>query len=253
MALVGTHLLRKTLSQPAWVWGTFEHNNNAPDCEGLPEEGNGQANKTCPTTVSQQWNFYPQECSTGGADPDACAACNTGYDPMTADALAENGMPAQCVTPDAMDGASWCLDQPPATIYGKSRLCRQIPYDSYYAGATSWDDTPPNAACQPDGTVWANYQLISTQWATGLTNDNMCPNVQDQVFTTNVMTDLIEPKVELSSESRPFLGNTSMESYERSNCMGCHSKSTVNETADALGTDFVYFLGLEVPAFEPAP
>ena len=46
------------------------------------------------------------------------------------------------------------------------------------------------------------------------------------------------------------MANTSMESYERSNCMGCHSKSTVKETGVVTedGTDFVYFLGLEVPA-----
>ena len=49
---------------------------------------------------------------------------------------------------------------------------------------------------------------------------------------------------------RSYLANTSMESYERSNCMGCHSKTTVDQKGVVTdeGTDFVYFLGLEVPA-----
>jgi len=245
LALVGMHVLRKTNSQPAWVWATFEHADNAPDCTALPPQGdqNGTGPSTaCPSTASQSWNFYPQTCQAEGTSGE-CQSCNV--------VPAQNGAAGQCVNPDSPTGASWCLDQPPASQSGYSRLCRQVPFDTYYAGATSWDTTPPNQACQPQGSVWANYQLITTQWSTGL-GGTTCPNVQDKVYDgNNVITGVIEPKVTLAADDvRSYLANTSMESYERSTCMGCHSKSTVNEASGTPGTDFVYFLGLEVPGFE---
>lgn len=304
MALVGMHVARKTVSQPAWVWATFEHRNNAPDCGSLPgkgdTEGDGGPSTDCPATASQDWSFYAASCQKDGQSG-ACQSCNTPPAP--------NGVGKSCVNPQAQEAydsaqktylsdhqawlaagskgsapkapdppASWCLDLPPAQASGMSRLCRQVAPGDYYPGAKSWDDTPPNKACQPKGTVWANYQLISTQWNnTDLGQSGTCPNVQDQLWRdvpdkTWPVVDhtLIEPRLAgfLGKEGkvRSLLANTSMESYERSNCMGCHTKTTIEESMDGAtahlpnsaygpkspGTDFMYFLGLQVPGFEPA-
>ncbi len=250
MALVGMHVVRKTATQRAWVWSTFEHANNAPDCTALPANGtagNSTQNENCSSTASRNWNFYPQSCQAAGSSGQ-CQGCNQ--------SPAQNGGSNDCVNPEASNGGNWCLDQPPAATSGYSRLCRQIPPDGYYSGAASWDETPPNAACQPQDSVWGNYQLITTQWATGLTGTS-CSNVQAQVFNgQNVITGVIQPKSPVTGtdgQQRPYLGNSSMESYERPDCMGCHSKSTIDETdASTPGTDFIYFLGLEVPDLEAA-
>ena len=269
MGLVGIHLVRKTNHQRAWVWATFEQRSNAPDCTMPPPPSpppGGQSpgpSISCPETVNQSWNFYPRVCTGGG---EVCAPCNTGFDSSYPDgvdpsgavvSLAQNGKKGQCVNPDSSSSASWCLDLPPATTAGTPKICRQISFGAYYPGATSWDDTPPNAACQPKGTVWANYQLIATQFAKPAFDESSgCAqgdNEQDEIFdavTEKVHYKRIQPH---PVADRPFLGNTSMESYERANCMGCHSKSTVDETSEVPnvvqnGTDFVYFLGLEVPA-----
>ena len=37
MSLVGMHIARKTAKQPSWVWSTFEHKDNAPDCTACRE------------------------------------------------------------------------------------------------------------------------------------------------------------------------------------------------------------------------
>jgi MYXO-CTERM domain-containing protein len=48
---------------------------------------------------------------------------------------------------------------------------------------------------------------------------------------------------------KSLLANTTMESYDRSNCIGCHSKANfTNSAGTALSTDFMYFLQLEVSA-----
>lgn len=64
------------------------------------------------------------------------------------------------------------------------------------------------------GSVWENYQLISTQWATG-----GAPNGTPAV-----------------------LANTTMETYiqPRSSCMGCHSNAT---TTAGVNADFSFLLG----------
>ena len=43
MGLVGQHIMHKTLTQPAWVYSTFEHVDNAPDCEGPSTTGGSGA------------------------------------------------------------------------------------------------------------------------------------------------------------------------------------------------------------------
>lgn len=302
LGLVGVHIARKTVSQPGWVWATFEHRDNAPDCLALPPSGDAQGaggpSKACPETVDRGWNFYAASCQ-GDRQAGPCQSCNS---PPQA-----NGEDYPCINGEDQSGyleaklayglqyqdwvdagrkgsppnppsqpQSWCLDRPPAASGGLSRLCRQVAPGYYYPGVTSWDDTPPNKACQPAGSLWANYQLIGTQWTGGdLSASGSCPNVQAKIWQDVpskkfpvVNHALIRPLLKGfdgdDRNRRPFLANTSMESYERSNCMGCHSKSTVAQRVEGKpanlpssayepkspGSDFVYFLGLEVPAFD---
>lgn len=70
VALVGFHLVRKTPLHPEWIWATFEHRDNAPDCKNpqpAPASGwsfNDPASKRAP-------NKYIDACTgTGKFDPD---------------------------------------------------------------------------------------------------------------------------------------------------------------------------------------
>ena len=263
------------------------------------ENGGTGASTACPSTVTRDWNFYAKSCQPDGHGG-GCQSCNVGPLP--------NGKAGLCVNPDTQadfdqqkvayqtaydawvqkgrqgteptapaDPPSWCLDLRPASLRGKSRLCRQVGPGSYYAGATSWDATPPNAACQPKGSVWGNYQLISTQFSVAdYSTSAYCANVQEvlwhdvkgktwPIVNHEVIRPLVPGFQGQDGKPRPFLANTSMESYERSNCLGCHVKTTIKESIDGKdanlptsaqepkspGTDFIYFLGLETPAFEP--
>jgi hypothetical protein len=243
MGLVGMHLVRKTMGQQAWTWSTFEHVNNAPDCDGLlPEESGGGSNPGpntgCPETVESDYWFYPDECND--AD-DSCADCNT--------PPSSNG---DCKNPDTEDDAGWCPNEAPAETDGMSKLCRQVPVteDGEYSAAYA-----QNAACATElgDSVWSNYEVISTQWYTdsGI-NPTDCGNVVASLDKNN-----IAPLVTIDGGAeKPFLGNTALESYERSNCTGCHAKAklTHTETVDtgvdttSYYTDMSYWLEVEVPA-----
>lgn len=236
--LVGLHLVRKTLKQPSWTWATFEHERNAPDCSGLPPAGKQQpaVNTGCPASVSSAWNFAPADCSDG-----RCASCN--QSPRS------NG---DCTTPDASSDPGWCLDLPPAPEAGLSYLCRQVSVAEYYPEAYAW-----NEGCQAalgDRSVWSRYGLIATQHVSANVGDPIeCLNVQE-AFGAAGSREIQRPQVPIEAQpggagsevgSRPWLGNTSMESYERSNCLGCHSKARFSRS---VNSDFMYWLTIETCA-----
>ncbi len=238
LALVGMHIAHKTVKQPKWIWSTFEHRRNAPDCTSLPpagdKEGSGPST-SCPASVRRDYNFFPASCSEDGSDPQACQTCNAAPQSNALDATA-------CTNPDVAGDTGWCLDLPPAAEAGVSKICRQIPIAANYPTAALL-----NGACARRlgrRSAWQNYELISTQWFD-------VPSDVCQTGSTATPRDSIQPQVDIAGNgqsTRPFLGNTSMESYVRSNCMGCHSNATVEENPNKVGTDLMYFLQLEVSA-----
>ncbi len=234
MALVGMHVARKTVKQPNWTWSTFEHRLNAPECAGLPPAGTGSGsgpNTACPANVLLDYNFYPRSCSALSRNSDACQACNV---------VPVSNAPG-CENPNVEGDVSWCLDEPPAAQLGMSKLCRQVPLRRNHPTAAYL-----NGICGGfigPLSVWSNYQLVSTQWY------NIASN-QCQTLDTADRT-LIEPQVDIASPSsptRPYLGNTSMESYSRADCMGCHANATVDGGKSTPSTDQMYWLQLEVGA-----
>ncbi|MGB5835193.1 MAG: hypothetical protein WBG92_24850 [Thiohalocapsa sp.] len=301
MAMVGVHIGHKTRKQPVWIWATFEHKDNAPDClsqsPAPASPGGAGTNKSCPEVATDaSYSFFPTSCPDGGA----CASCNT--------APAPNGAPGQCDNPLDSDGDGWCLDLPPNPVAGTSRLCRQVPAfvcsndvsvscssDSDCGGGTCGPSYPAvpqqNAACEDaianaggSNSVWLNYELIGSQWVAeqfwvpGQLKE--CENAVASVITEpddpqslgNVINENLRELVALNDDAsikRPLLGNSSMESYDRANCLGCHAKSYMGNfcendrnlqcskdsdcssvdgecTLYSFSTDFVYSLKLEV-------
>ncbi|MCG8455571.1 MAG: hypothetical protein MI919_04760, partial [Holophagales bacterium] len=248
MGLVGMHIAHKTPSQPSLVWSTFEQVSNAPDCGAFTAETQ-VVNTSCPSTVATSWNFYSSECqadTTSGM----CASCNT---------------PPSSNQPSGVScTGGFCVDLPPADTSGYSRLCRQVPVtaDGPYSDSFAW-----NSACQAAlGTsVWANYMLISTQWldwaAPGAPPEPSGPStvapelksILKRNYATAKVRTFLRPQVPdngspsqasgavppgqpvpppppdwtKDNPDKPFLANTSMESYERANCTGCHGKAAL--------------------------
>ncbi|MEJ8571655.1 hypothetical protein [Microbaculum marinum] len=237
MALVGQHIAHKTVKQPRWTWSTFEHNRNAPNCTELPPTGDQQdagPSTACPANVKRTYNFFPKECSANGADPDACQSCNV---------VPVSNRPG-CKNPDVDGDTSWCLDRSPKPVAGMTRACTQVNVRKYYPTAHEM-----NKACEAalgSLSVWSNYKLISTQWYN--TNSTSCTT------ETNVDRGLEQPQVPIAGrgneETTPYLANSSMETYVRANCMGCHSNARIpgppaQPTPSTVYMDFMYWLKLE--------
>jgi hypothetical protein len=241
MALVGMHVAHKTVSQPTWTWSTFEHRWNAPDCTALPPEGDeaGSGPSTaCPDSVRHDYNFYPRDCAADGVGAMSCQSCNTVP-------LSNSPDPEQLCTSaetDATGDTGWCLDLPPAAEQGKSKLCRQVSVAEHFPTAHALNQAC--AAALGRSSVWSNYQLISTQWLNQASS--LC---QSSGPMGNLRTDIM-PQINLAAtgaepQMRPYLGNTSMESYGRSNCTGCHKAAAVKPDETSYSTDMMYWLQLE--------
>jgi hypothetical protein len=237
MALVGQHIMHKTTKQPRWTWSTFEHRHSAPDCTELPPSGDMMGSgpsKACPASVSRSYIFYPEACSADGSDPEACQTCNT--------PVASN-FPG-CTNPNVpSDNVSFCLDQPPAEVAGTSKACRQVPVAEYYPTAHQL-----NRACARrlgKKSVWSNYELISTMWFDE--PNGVCRTIQN---VPGVRRLLQRPLVPIAGQQprgpRPFLANSTMETDIRSDCLGCHSAASVTGQPPPPGTDFNFWLQLEV-------
>jgi hypothetical protein len=237
MALVGQHFMHKTTKQPRWTWSTFEHRMTAPDCTELPPAGDMMGtgpSKACPDSVSRDYIYYPEACSADGSDPAACQTCNT---PVVSNAEG-------CTNPNVpSDTVSFCVNEPPAAVAGTTKACRQVPIAQYYPTAHRL-----NQACARRlgrESVWSNYELISTMW---YNEPNLeCRTIED---VPGIMRLVQRPLVPISGEQprgpRPFLANSTMETDIRSDCLGCHSAAAINVQEPPPGTDFNFWLQLEV-------
>lgn len=298
MAMVGMHIAHKTEKQPNWIWMTFEHRRNAQDCTRQPTGGEQQpppANpEGCPINLPDgEWSLAPGNCEN---DP-KCAACNK---PPAPNGIGLCGNPF--VNPTG-DEDAWCLDLPPNPAGGYTHACKQVPVSTY--GFCSDDqlqclsllDCNEPATCEPnyagvaqqnqacrsalitsptEESNWNWYELISAHWTTHNGQDNntaeqRCQNFQANISPTPtgpINKDIIREMVVLENgKQRPILGNTSMETYDRANCLACHARSYLNgvcsndttkvcsdkDDCEAKApcdgqhsTDTMYFLKLEV-------
>lgn len=262
MAMVGMHIAHKTLRQPARIWSTFEHRDIAPNCtDVMPGAGNTDTNMSCPSSVEEDFDLYGTQCND---DDPACAACNVTPQSNDADNI--------CRNPTTPELEGWCLDQGPAAMEGISKLCRHVaveppeirtfpapipdPLPDNYPQAAAWNQACVNELHTRGYEPWSRYMLISGQW---LNADVLppepappatpeCANVVDDVFIGIVRAEVIEPKVRTSNGDRkPFLGNITMESYGKSNCVGCHSRGDIETSGGAeYNTDFMFWPSVNV-------
>ncbi len=199
LGLVGFHIIQRTTNPDPqdWMWATFEHIDNAPQASNAADPADPTGPTTCdPPTESSgtTYSFFNAEC--GG--------CATNQPPQL--------LPGQ-------KNFTWATSPPYAAKYaveGKYGTqvvrCWQIYSETQYMNQQFQGKL--------EGTVWANYFLINTQWMAQA--------------ETNPPTTIAVPK---------FLGNTALETYIQptSSCLTCHGQAKTTAGQDA---NYSFFLGL---------
>ena len=181
MALVGFHIVQKTLLRPQWVWSSFEHVDNVPQF--------GDAHPT--GTFSYNDPALPQQLIPS-AEPPPLSSSN-----------------------------------PPLPSPVPMQVIRQVDIRSQRADDTKATNLRYQTALA--GSIWANYQLVLTQWPTQTTDPT-------QPFPENISGNPFPP-----DSTQGAVGNTVLETYHQtdSSCMDCHDMAR-----SQLHTDFVFFINL---------
>lgn len=187
VALIGMHIVHKLPDHQEWIWSTFEHVANAPDC----------AKVTSPPSGFSSWNFFKTgfvnagsacpACPNDGSSCNATTQCNT--------FVSENQEPNICRTTAL---SSLTCDTTNTNLNDDSNdvLCLNQSVQSLL----------------PAGSVWRNYMLVGTIWfkpgmSAPATPGSTPPSGQTIVGNTT-------------------LANTVMETYTQAdNCYSCHTNT----------------------------
>lgn len=197
LGLVGMHIVRRTRSGNGdqWIWSTFEHVRNVPVAANARDIN----------------SIYSYELFPGG-----CKAPET-------DAVRYSFFNAECkeCATNAIEKAPW-------------KWASSAPYAGQYATnekygtqvVRCWEIFSTTAAINDawheklEGTVWANYQLISTQWR----GANKGPLFEH-------------------GEVPRYLTNTTMETFVQADkngtCLGCHADAV---TTAGQNSNFSFLL-----------
>lgn len=187
VALIGMHIVHKLPDHQEWIWSTFEHVANAPDC----------AKVTDPPSGFSSWNFFETGFVSVGS---ACSACpNDGSSCNAA---------TQCNTFVSENQ--------------KPNICRTTQLSSLTCDTTNTnlDDDSNDVVCLnqsvqsmlPAGSIWRNYMLVGTIWfKPGMS----APDSSGQT-----------PPSGQTIVGNTTLANTVMETYTQAdNCYSCHTNT----------------------------
>jgi hypothetical protein len=209
LGLIGFHVGHKTATRRQWIWSTFEHKDNVPTLADLKKP-----------KLSGPYNFY----NVDDKDPSHVNQVPDGpWDPLK-------------MSPP------WDPDHPSSF---KSQIVRTGAF------GPDFDDVGVlNAVFQKylQGTVWANYELITTQWP----SDSGCARQTD--FDTLPDSTcvpfppfLANSTLETFSQSMPVarngvaLASSSSVPLATSSCISCHNNATTQHIP-ATRSDFTYIL-----------
>ena len=149
LGLVGLHIVSKTPSHPEFIWGTFEHRNNAPDCMNLTEQ----------PPLGGMWTFFGSRCgidcdTNRYAAEEATQVCR--MHPWGDPSLGIFPNNADCNSSPPPDYFSCMPDVINNVIKPNTDNLRAI-NASMQALLSSLPKDDPNR-------LWANYQLVGNLW-----------------------------------------------------------------------------------------
>ena len=216
LALTGMHVVVRTATDgDAWIWGTFEHKDTAPfattplqpfaaDTDAIPTE---PAVTTCTASpdAGSTYSYFDSSCTTsGGGD------CPVNTPPTLGTSQTE---------------FVWNLSTP--TQYASDYLVNGFGTQATRCWAIYEGTADTNTTWQGllQGTVWANYELMGTQW--------------------QVLTDAPPPAP--TNRIPAYLANATMETYFQTtqSCLSCHAQGNL-AAQPKVSANFTWLLSQEV-------
>lgn len=264
--LVGFHLVQKTVTHGEFVWGSFEHVGNSPDCR--PGNGNPIAlNPVDPVnpnqTINLNQNIPGLKDRTGWNYFDF-----TGY-------KAAKGDGSTCPIPTTVSQNALCMKNPQNNnSWVQVNICRTealpVPSDQNCTGAGGDENLLPSACLNrsvrenfPSGLAnkWKYYQLIGMEWMSNLGSysngaklQGCFPFEDGYGNINNCPSSKYSPIGGFQAIGTKHLANSTMETWMQSgiylnrgsgkdpvvatDCFGCHQPPTASYKGKLYQGDF---------------
>jgi hypothetical protein len=186
VALIGIHIVQKLPNHEEWIWSTFEHVANSPQCTEV----------TAPPQGYSGWNFFNSSFIAPGQ---ACTPCPNPEDPTGSESGdTQCNVKTQCNV--------WTSEA------AEPNICRVVDVldDVSDLNSSVWSLLPGNS-------VWKNYMLVGTLWfAPGMTSPTDTSG-QTLAGSTGLSNSVMETYTQNSPDGSGGISD--------GNCFNCHTST----------------------------
>lgn len=199
LGMVGFHLAISTPSHPEFIWATFEHKQNVPECQTPPDP-------------NAKWSFTSAQCASQLPNSVNPQICN--FNMATPGTTISGGTPTQvCRVYHA--GSRPGDNQYQTNVTDIDMLNTQLVGPSgYITGLTSG----PLA-------VLKNYQLVGALWVTDPTKPAALENQRGSIQLANSTMETTYQQA-TNFTPQPYTGTSNLQ--PALNCFGCHTYTPGN-------------------------
>ena len=211
LGMVGFHLVKSTPLHPEFVWATFEHKSNAPECQSPPD-------------TTKTWSFTSAQCAAQLPNSVNQQQCNLNPTPTPTPTP-----PAPTPTPSILSGA------PP------TQICRVYhdgtkTGDNQYQSNISDIDMLNTQLTGPSGfitglpdsnplAVLKNYMLVGALWVTNPANPADLANQRGSIQLANSTMETTYQQAP-NFQPQPYTGTSNLQ--PAANCFACHTYTPNN-------------------------
>lgn len=191
LGLIGFHLVRNTDDHPEFVWATFEHKANAPDCtkpQAEPDGGWSFTSSKCAGELSD--GTLPKDCHFNEA---SSAQKLTGKPSEVCRVYRDGTKRTKPSDPKAKENLH-AIDQLNEQLVGAKGILTGLP-------------------AQDPMAVWKNYFIVGALWVSDPTQPSSIDNQRGSLRLANTVMETTYQNVDTSQS---FV----------SNCFGCHNYQT---------------------------
>lgn len=208
LGMVGFHLAISTPTHPEFIWATFEHKQNVPECQKAADP-------------NQKWSFTSAQCAAQLPNSVNTQLCN--FNMAVPGKVISGGTPSQiCRVYHA--GSKPGDNQYDSNVADIDMLNTQLVGPSGFITALS---SGPLA-------VLKNYQLVGALWVTDPTQPATLTNQRGSIQLANTTMETTHQQVVMQGtppapQPTPYTGTSNLQ--PALNCFGCHAYTPNNNVA----------------------
>jgi hypothetical protein len=207
LGMVGFHLVTSTPLHPEFVWATFEHKSNAPDCQTPVKDPNG-------------WSFTSAACAS--QLPNSVVPTTCDFNTAKAATALSGGKPTEICR------AYHASSKPGDNQYDTNVLAIDT-LNTQLTGASGFITALPAASSLA---VLKNYQLVGALWVTDITKPSSdITNQRGSIQLANTTMETTDQMTDPQFTPVAYTGTSNLKNA--TNCFACHGYTPGNNVAES--------------------